>query len=224
MTVAIKYSYAPDGVTVEKRGQPAPRTARHLQTGRIVSGIQAADLPDFGYFPERVEPVLDFGNGLETVPVIDVQARESVYRARPVTEAERVENLRASKISTAEAAKRGDLNAWVAGDPTGTMVMYDISPERRADYLGLPGLLDAADAADTTNAPHSTAITVRPVGGDLDNMQVEHTAAQVRALLQIGAGYMTAVYQQYHQRLDAIAAASTMAELEAIDIPIEGII
>ena len=108
-----------------------------------------------------------------------------------------------------------DLRGWIVGDVTGQIYLYDVGPSKRADYIGLPGMLDAADAADPDAAPHASPITVRDpdTGAEL---QVGHNGAQVRGLLQIGMGYLVAVSNKYHARLAAIDAAADLAALAAI--------
>lgn len=218
MSERTTYAYAPDGVTAIKRRQRAPVTVRDPVTGRIASGVRVADLPRYGYYPERRETPPSYGNGIETDPVIDQEAGEAVYHARPVTESERLQRAKTQRSSLAQMARDNDLRSWVASDASGQMLLYDISPERRADYIGLPGLLDAADAADPASAPHSAMLTVRDINPTRD-FQVPHTADQIRLLLQAGMGYIVFVYDTYQRRLDALQAATTLAEIEAVDIP-----
>ena len=216
MTARVTYAYAPDGVTVLRRSLSAPRTLR-AQNGRIVSGVRSEVLPSYGYYPERRPDIPPYSDGLERDPVIDLLTREAIYRLIPTDVEVRIERARTEQRATADRAKRRDLRAWIAGDVTGAIWLYDISPDRRADYIGLAPLLDAADAAYPDSAPNTAAITVRAPGTDAES-PVLHDASQVRGLLMIGMGYLNAVYQQYHAHLAAIDAATTIAQVEAIAI------
>jgi len=218
----VTYAYAPDGVTALKKRQRPPATVRDSD-GRYVSGVQQADLPRYGWYPEHRETTMTYGNGIESEPVIDQQAGEAIYRARPVTEPERLQRAKQQRTGMAEMARDQELRQWVVSDATGTMLLYDISPARRADYIGLPAMLDAVDAAYPETAPNTSMITVREINPTRD-YQIPHTADQVRLLLQAGMGYLTSVYDQYHRHLDAIEAANTVDDVEAIIIPLEGIV
>lgn len=219
MSDRVTYAYAPDGQAVLKMRQPPPRTVRDLDTGRLVSGVREADLPRYGYYPEHRETAPSYGLGIEARPVIDVETQRAVYRARVVTDDERLVLAKRRQVRLAESARDADLRAWVASDASGVMRLYDISPARRADYIALPAMLDAMDVADPDSAPHSSLISVRDLDPPRD-YQVPHSADQLRQLLASGMGYLTAVYQQHHGYLDAIEAAASLADVEAIVIPL----
>lgn len=127
------------------------------------------------------------------------------------------------------AGRDADLAGFEWSNPTGTHYYYSLA--RRHDYTAGLDRLRHADQTDPGGVPHSLQYTVivDPLGGPGDDIslvaslpagvypvQVPHDVDQLNVLLDHGQVVIEAVWAKWHAKLTEIAAAPSVADVEAI--------
>lgn len=125
-------------------------------------------------------------------------------------------SARAAAMVRMAAARDAALAAWIAASVTGITYLYSMA--RRSDYTAGLDRVERLDASAPVDAPNTIAYTVLDPATQTP-LQVPHTAAQVNALLDVGQTVIESAWSTWHQRMAAISAATTVAEVEAVQWP-----